>query len=381
MKKMKKRLMAVALAATLMVASFTVVPVKSVYAEPPQDASVVMFDQSSYDDKNYNYTVIYEEDKLPQGVTFDKATKTVTLDNAKYDNLTLNCGVYSGTFNINIKGDNSIGYIEFSTDQDPRGSKDCTLNITGDGSLTVNKNKLNVVGIMAWEWEHTTIHVDKYVNLTVYGGESSKFNTPHFKGTGSVVNLCTTATKEESFTVDGDVEGGFKYGDSEIRNYGIQPMLCYVEPESGYLCKKKDANYDAYYIAKYWNSGTETKYYMCPINITETIITSEDYADATFSSLEAAKEDYEVYSSIPSQFAGRKDFSVSDGKVLAQVYERDKWQTFEGECTKDGKKYAFNADYTTDDKNGDNIITDDECDFFYYLFPLEVTANVIYDKN
>ena len=67
MQKMKKRLMAVALAATLMVASFTVVPVKSVYAEPPQDARVVMFDQSSYDDKNYVYCLLFSNINLVSG--------------------------------------------------------------------------------------------------------------------------------------------------------------------------------------------------------------------------------------------------------------------------------------------------------------------------
>lgn len=73
--------------------------------------------------------------ELKGHATYDKSTNTLTLNNFKDNNKVLYTNKMGDDFKLNLVGDNELGAIEIW-----HGGYGGSLHITGEGTLTVNKN-------------------------------------------------------------------------------------------------------------------------------------------------------------------------------------------------------------------------------------------------
>lgn len=119
---------------------------------------------------NDNYDRVYDNgdinNSLIEGMTYDKDTNTLTLTNFKST-----CGLYIAQmgedFKLNLVGENEVGRIYANMWND---WYTCNLNITGYGSLTVNKDR---DGNRAIEINYGKLVVDETVTLKLYVAEEA----------------------------------------------------------------------------------------------------------------------------------------------------------------------------------------------------------------
>ena len=103
-----------------------------------------------------------------EGVTYDKASNTLTLDNVK-TNLRLSVNEMGEDFKINLVGENEIPYIIIYGF-----GYGGNVEFTGNGSLIVNKDKSIETGmVMAAEGTVGRITVDNTATLKVYGSKQA----------------------------------------------------------------------------------------------------------------------------------------------------------------------------------------------------------------
>lgn len=103
-----------------------------------------------------------------EGVTYDKDSNTLTLNNVK-TNLNLSVNEMGEDFKINLIGENEIPYIIIYGF-----GYGGNVEFTGNGSLTVNKDKSFEIGmIMAAEGTVGRITVDNNATLKVYGSKQA----------------------------------------------------------------------------------------------------------------------------------------------------------------------------------------------------------------
>ena len=103
------------------------------------------------------------------GISYDEATNTLTLTDFTYD--VLNINMMGNGFKLRLEGDNRLGHL-LVWGFHYGGS----ILITGDGSLTVNKNPLYDIGILLRaEDSQTCLMVDKDVTLDIYGTTAAVF--------------------------------------------------------------------------------------------------------------------------------------------------------------------------------------------------------------
>lgn len=136
---------------------------------PSDEYSFITFYNPEAEDSSANKS-IYEpktvnNDAL-EGATYDKSTNTLTLNNLKTD-LSLAVNEMGENFKINLVGENEIPYMIIY-------GYGGNVEFTGNGSLTVNKDKTNEIGIvMAAEGTIGRLTVDSNTTLKVYGSENA----------------------------------------------------------------------------------------------------------------------------------------------------------------------------------------------------------------
>ena len=102
------------------------------------------------------------------GLTYDPATNTLTMNN--YAGPEIDINMMGNSFTIELIGANSVDSIIIFGFYSGG-----SLTFTGNGSLTVNKNKTSPVGIlMESEWSETCLMIDKGVTLDVYGNSRAE---------------------------------------------------------------------------------------------------------------------------------------------------------------------------------------------------------------
>lgn len=165
---MKKKLL---IAVLLLAITFLGVRTTKVLAGngPSDEFSFITFYNS--EDPSGNKS-IYEPNTVHndalEGATYDKSTNTLTLNNVK-TSLSLSINEMGEDFKINLVGDNEIQYIIIYGF-----GYGGNVEFTGNGSLTVNKNKSSEIGIvMAAEGTVGSLTVDDTATLKVYGSENA----------------------------------------------------------------------------------------------------------------------------------------------------------------------------------------------------------------
>lgn len=99
-----------------------------------------------------------------EGVSYDKATNTLTIDNVR-GNYAIGANMMGDDFKINVVGENSISTISLWGD-----GYGANLTITGEGTLDVNKDKETISAIIIHAEEtKPVLTIDKTVTVNLYG--------------------------------------------------------------------------------------------------------------------------------------------------------------------------------------------------------------------
>lgn len=216
---------------------------------------------------------IYRSDNIYhdtlEGVTYDKSTNTLTLNNLK-TNFSLAVSEMGEDFKINLIGENEI------TDIFIFGAFGGNVQFIGDGSLTINKDKTNDIGIyISADGNAGKIEVDDTVTLKVYGSESAiEVANSSLKDNSKVIifnngdDISDSITTSEEihkepqimnviiphYNGDGTdyivaIKDGKKYGISRgVDNYylTIQSIICDYEDDICFLDPTSGSDSDAY---------------------------------------------------------------------------------------------------------------------------------------
>lgn len=101
---------------------------------------------------------------LLAGVSYDKLTNTLTLDNANYTNMVLQANMMGDDFKLTVSGVNSLAGIIISS-----GEYGGSLSIEGKGTLNVNKNQiLDDAIVLNAEGVDAKLSFGKEVNVNIY---------------------------------------------------------------------------------------------------------------------------------------------------------------------------------------------------------------------
>ena len=104
------------------------------------------------------------------GVSYDKASNTLTLDGYKNADNYIATNMMGDDFKIRLIGDNEIGSIVAYGD-----AWGGSVTICGDGSLTVNPKKQEDYGVRLYaEGTASVLSVENTCNVTIYAGQSGK---------------------------------------------------------------------------------------------------------------------------------------------------------------------------------------------------------------
>lgn len=131
------------------------------------------------------------------GATYDTQTNTLTLDNYRHPENSLSVNMMGDDFRLNVVGECELADIVVWGD-----SWGGSITITGNGTLTVNENKIAPCAIMLHaEYVEASLTVDADVTLNLYGDEgvfSSSMNLLE-----SPDDVVKTVGGQESFDLNG----------------------------------------------------------------------------------------------------------------------------------------------------------------------------------
>lgn len=123
-----------------------------------QNLSVVYYDYTNGGLKINNSAV--------SGMTYDKPTNTLTVENVHQRDNELFIWYMGDDFKLNVKGENEFGVIFVYNYFDFHST---SLNIIGDGTLTVNEQRRNDIAIqMVADGDHSLMHLDIADTVTVH---------------------------------------------------------------------------------------------------------------------------------------------------------------------------------------------------------------------
>ena len=111
-----------------------------------------------------------QESNAIDGVSYDKASNTLTLDGYKNADNYIATNMMGDDFKIRLIGDNEIGSIVAYGD-----AWGGSVTICGDGSLTVNPKKQEDYGVRLYaEGTASVLSVENTCNMTIYAGQAGK---------------------------------------------------------------------------------------------------------------------------------------------------------------------------------------------------------------
>lgn len=120
--------------------------------------------------------VVYSQNQVKnelENAVYDKETNTLTLNNFDGENYALETNMMGDDFTIEVKGDCSI--IRFVIWGDNYGGG---LTIKGDGTLTINPNKLDVIPIIHYEeGASSSLNFGAGVTVKIYADETIAYVT------------------------------------------------------------------------------------------------------------------------------------------------------------------------------------------------------------
>lgn len=135
-----------------------------------------------------NFNVVYYDytngglkinNSAVSGMTYDKAANTLTVENVHQRDNELFIWYMGDDFKLNVKGENEFGVIFVYNGFDFHST---SLNIVGDGTLTVNEQRRNDIAIqMVANGAHSLMHLDIADTVTVhlYSAEGEEGEDPN----------------------------------------------------------------------------------------------------------------------------------------------------------------------------------------------------------
>lgn len=164
MRKITKQLLTACLLLAILV---TMLPKQAVYAAKGMDkdgGEIRIYDRAK-DQEKWVYNCWEDYEKV-EGMTYDKKTNTLTLNNVKNAKLELNLRHVGEDFVLNVVGTNELQRLNMELDDYVSAVK-----ITGNGSLTLNKNRECEEAIRAYaRMVKTSISIESGVVLKAYKG-------------------------------------------------------------------------------------------------------------------------------------------------------------------------------------------------------------------
>ncbi len=138
------------------------------------------------------------------GVTYDRATNTLTLDNCNIDKIDTN--LMGNGFTIKVIGENQVGRITLWG-----AGHSGSATITGDGELYVNESETADTGLMIYgETGPAALMVDRDVYVEIYGTEAA-------------IMVSMTTMEKAIYTRGRMVTGGIRgNGDFMLYNFQVQ---------------------------------------------------------------------------------------------------------------------------------------------------------------
>ena len=130
-------------------------------------------DKSEYVEYNVYSKQVVSNDAYP-GVTYDRTTNTLTLDNVDRPYLNIFCGNMGDDFKILVVGDCVIASITLNIYSD-----DCCIDFEGSGKLVVNKTLQQESAIRSFTFTQNESRVTfgKDVTVELYGEENAAYIT------------------------------------------------------------------------------------------------------------------------------------------------------------------------------------------------------------
>jgi len=214
--------------------------------------SVYYAGEGEPDDKAYDH--VYSEKKAfnnaVPGVTYDKATNTLTLDNYKNKKAAISANMMGDDFKINVVGECEIAMLAAWGD-----GWGGSVTITGTGMLTINEEKLADSAIV-FRAEHTAskLTVDSGVTVKLFGDGGVYYSSMNLIDNAD--KAVTAVSGQELFDID---VAPFFYQNSQY-------MEVYVITDSeadgykGEAAVKAD-DPDTYYGVSIWTSSLGEKSY------------------------------------------------------------------------------------------------------------------------
>ena len=110
-----------------------------------------------------------------EGAVYDPASNTLTLTDFNKGNYALRVNLMGDDFTLCVKGDCRLSYLRLDGGGVMQPKWGDSLRITGDGTLTVNADKVQDSGIIFYpqEEDKTQLTVDPGVGLSVYGKKTA----------------------------------------------------------------------------------------------------------------------------------------------------------------------------------------------------------------
>lgn len=256
------------------------IPMNNVYAKegPDGEYSYIDFEAGNGDDY-----FIYDEgvahNDILNGVTYDKSTNTLTMNSIKGD---YNLFIYAME-DLQIK---VVGNNEISTIYADRFGTDTTLNFTGDGSITINKDTKELLPVALIG---VKMSVDETVSFKAYAPEKNE-NDAEYVSTIIYANSMDTSVSREAINFKGSIKD-IAVGEREWAHAGTKIMLgiSYYDletPVTYTLVEKNNKVYGmTYKNNKYVVTGEEIRH--DEVNNIYFVDTSTSVNDNEYSTLEA----------------------------------------------------------------------------------------------
>lgn len=192
-----------------------------------------------------------------EGAVYDKATNTITLTNYNHPEMTLATNEMGDDLKLHLVGDNHIAELVvwgFGWGGN--------LEITGDGSLTINENKTSQTAAIRFMAEGTPglLKVGSNASVTAYksAGENT-YSAAFVSTTSSTLPFTGNLETELALTANSGIEGETTERENVIyeSNYVAQDWKVLTKGEDG---KKYGVNYGTIYTGSDLTNGKPVGY-------------------------------------------------------------------------------------------------------------------------